>query len=409
MPGFAQFRELLQWAVAARARQVVLEIGDAGTKVRHRIDGVWQPAKRPVAVREKLKRVEKWQESAPITPEATTAMMEAVKTLCLPAKKSGKSSRSGKFNATVDRKQLPGRIALESTPAGKRMVIELEQPDQTFPTLAALGMEDAVAAKVAGALVLQNGLVVVSAPPGEGLTTTFTQVVLATDRLLREFRVEANVGKPQVAYRETILREATGEGRFVRQAGGKGQYGHVVLKVAPGSRGSGLAFSNSAPVTAIPPQFVASVSQGVEGAYQSGALAGYAMVDVAVELTGGSFSETDSSDLAFKIAGSMAFRDASGRAHPVLLEPVMAVEVVVPEEFVGDVIGDLNSRRGEIRNMGVRGIAQVVDAQVPLVKMFGYSTDLRSFTQGRATYSMQFSHFSPVSEGAGQASRAHGG
>ena len=232
---------------------------------------------------------------------------------------------------------------------------------------------------------------------------------IITDRLLREFRVEANVGKPQVAYRETILREATGEGRFVRQAGGKGQYGHVVLKVAPGSRGSGLAFSNSAPVTAIPPQFVASVSQGVEGAYQSGALAGYAMVDVAVELTGGSFSETDSSDLAFKIAGSMAFRDASGRAHPVLLEPVMAVEVVVPEEFVGDVIGDLNSRRGEIRNMGVRGIAQVVDAQVPLVKMFGYSTDLRSFTQGRATYSMQFSHFSPVSEGAGQASRAHGG
>jgi len=196
MPGFAPFRELLQWAVAARARQVVLEIGDAGTKVRHRIDGVWQPAKRPVAVREKLKRVEKWQESAPITPEATTAMMEAVKTLCLPAKKSGKSSRSGKFNATVDRKQLPGRIALESTPAGKRMVIELEQPDQTFPTLAALGMEDAVAAKVAGALVLQNGLVVVSAPPGEGLTTTFTQVVLATDRLLRDLVLIEDAASP---------------------------------------------------------------------------------------------------------------------------------------------------------------------------------------------------------------------
>jgi len=196
MPGFAPFRELLQWAVSARARQVVLEMGETGTKVRQRVDGAWQPSKRPVAVREKMKRVEKWQESAPITPEATTAMMEAVKTLCLPARKSGKSSRSGKFIATVDRKQVPGRLSLESTPAGKRMVIELDQPDPTFPTLAALGMDEAAAGRVARALVLENGLVVVSAPSGEGLTTTFTQVVLATDRLLRDIVLIEDAASP---------------------------------------------------------------------------------------------------------------------------------------------------------------------------------------------------------------------
>lgn len=232
---------------------------------------------------------------------------------------------------------------------------------------------------------------------------------IITDRLLREFRVEANIGKPQVAYRETILGEASGEGRFIRQVGAKGQYGHVVLKVAPGARGTGLAFRNVSSFEEVPQQFVSAVAQGVEGAYQSGALAGYPMVDVAVELVGGSFNESDSTELAYKIAGSMAFREASGRAHPVLLEPVMAVEVVVPEEFVGDVIGDLNSRRGEIRNVGTRSLFQVVEAQVPLVKMFGYSTDLRSSTQGRATYTMQFSHFSPVADGPSQGSRSHGG
>jgi elongation factor G len=224
---------------------------------------------------------------------------------------------------------------------------------------------------------------------------------IITDRLLREFRVEANVGKPQVAYRETIRRESKGEGKFIRQAGGKGQYGHAVLEVAPGARSSGLVFRNECPAESIPSQFIPSVQQGVESAYQGGVLAGYPMVDVEVTLVDGSFQEVDSTELAYKIAGGMAFREACNQADPVLLEPVMAVEVVVPEEFVGDVIGDLNGRRGEIRNMSLRTGFQVVDATVPLSRMFGYSTDLRSQTQGRGTYTMQFSHFAPVSESAG--------
>lgn len=231
---------------------------------------------------------------------------------------------------------------------------------------------------------------------------------IITDRLLREFKVEANVGKPQVAYRETIRREARGEGKFIRQAGGKGQYGHCVLEVVPGARSSGLIFRNRASAEAIPALFIPSVQQGVESAYQGGVLAGYPMVDVQVALVDGSFDEADSTELAYKIAGGMAFRDACNSADPVLLEPVMAVEVVVPEEFVGDVIGDLNGRRGEIRNMSLRTGCQVVDATVPLGRMFGYSTDLRSATQGRGTYTMQFSHFSPVSEPAGDRAGRHG-
>ena len=225
---------------------------------------------------------------------------------------------------------------------------------------------------------------------------------IITDRLLREFRVEANVGKPQVAYRETIRGEARGEGKFIRQLGAKSQYGHCVLESRPGARGSGLHFRNLAAAEAIPGQFITAAQQGIESAYQGGVLAGYPMVDVEVDLLDGSFVDGDSSELAYKIAGSMAFRDACGRANPVLLEPVMAVEVVVPDEFVGDVIGDLNSRRGEIRNMSLRNGAQVVDATVPLARMFGYSTDLRSGTQGRGTYTMQFSHFAPVSDPPGE-------
>ena len=221
---------------------------------------------------------------------------------------------------------------------------------------------------------------------------------IITDRLLREFRVEANVGKPQVAYRETIRNGAEGEGKFARQAGGKGQFGHCILSVSPGDRGSGFEFSNRASSDEVPGPFVSAVQQGSEAAYQGGVLAGYPMVDVRVELKGGSFIDGESTEVGYKVAATLAFREACGKASPVLLEPFMAVEVVVPEEFVGDVIGDLNSRRGEIRNMTLRGHNQVVEARVPLARMFGYSTDLRSATQGRGNYSMQFSHFSPVSD-----------
>lgn len=233
---------------------------------------------------------------------------------------------------------------------------------------------------------------------------------IIADRLLREFKVEANVGKPQVAFRETIRRDAKGEGKFIRQAGGKGQYGHCVVNVRPGGRSTGLTIKNMVATDRLTPGFVAAVQQGIEGAYQGGILSGYPMVDVEVDIVDGSMDEADSTELAYKIAGGMAFRDACNAADPVLLEPVMAVEVVVPDEFVGDVIGDLNSRRGEIRNMSLRNGKQVVDATVPLGRMFGYSTDLRSGTQGRGTYTMQFSHFSPVSEPSGdRAGSRHGG
>ena len=233
---------------------------------------------------------------------------------------------------------------------------------------------------------------------------------IITDRLLRECKVEANVGKPQVAFRETILSQGRGDGRFVRQAGGKGQFGQCIVEVRPGARSTGLVFRNLAPIDRLQPAYANAAQQGIESAYQSGVLSGYPMVDVQVDLIDGTMDEADSTEVAYKIAGSMAFREACNTAEPVLLEPVMAVEVVVPEEFVGDVIGDLNSRRGEIKNMTLRNGRQVVDATVPLGRMFGYSTDLRSGTQGRGTYTMQFSHFSPVSESAAdRAGQRHGG
>jgi elongation factor G len=221
---------------------------------------------------------------------------------------------------------------------------------------------------------------------------------IIVDRLLREFNVAANVGKPQVAYRETISREGTGEGKFVRQTGGRGQYGHCWLRVRPGKRGSGFKFTSATVGGVIPKEFIPAVQAGAEGACQGGVLAGFPMVDVEVELYDGSYHEVDSSEMAFRVAGSMAFKEASRNAGPVLLEPVMNVEVVVPEEFVGDVIGDLNSRRGEIRDMALRTGAQVITAVVPLSSMFGYATVLRSATQGRGTYTMHFAHHSPVPE-----------
>jgi elongation factor G len=217
-----------------------------------------------------------------------------------------------------------------------------------------------------------------------------------TDRLLREFKVDATVGRPQVAYRETV-REAVEKihGRFVRQTGGRGQYGHAVIDLEP-APGEGFDFVNKIRGGSIPSEFIPAVEQGIEEALESGVKAGYPMVDVRVTLTDGSYHDVDSSEMAFKVAGSMAFREAARRAKPVLLEPIMAVEVVTPEEFMGDVIGDLNRRRGRIEGMEPRGNAQVIRAHVPLAEMFGYATDLRSATQGRATYTMQFDKYSEV-------------
>ncbi len=216
------------------------------------------------------------------------------------------------------------------------------------------------------------------------------------DRLLREFKVDANVGRPQVAYRETVRQPVQKvEGRFVRQTGGRGQYGHAVIDLEP-APGEGFDFVNKIKGGKIPTEFIPAVEQGIEEALESGVKAGYPMVDVRVTLTDGSYHDVDSSEMAFKVAGSMAFRDAARRAKPVLLEPIMAVEVVTPEEFMGDVIGDLNRRRGRIEGMEPRGNAQVVRAFVPLAEMFGYATDLRSQTQGRATYTMQFERYDEV-------------
>lgn len=219
---------------------------------------------------------------------------------------------------------------------------------------------------------------------------------IIVDRLMREFKVGANVGKPQVAYRETITGSAEKEGKYIRQTGGRGQYGHVFLRVAPRATGAGFEFVDSVVGGRIPREYIPAVEKGIVEALEGGVLAGYPIVDVQVELFDGSYHEVDSSEMAFKIAGSICFKEACKLAGMVLLEPMMKTEVVVPEEFMGDVIGDLNSRRGKISSMQPRGNMQVVDAVVPLAEMFGYATDVRSQTQGRATYTMQFSHYEKV-------------
>jgi elongation factor G len=219
---------------------------------------------------------------------------------------------------------------------------------------------------------------------------------IIVDRMLREFKVDANVGKPQVAYRETIRRMAEAEGRFVRQSGGHGQFAVVDLRIEPLPKGMGFEFTDETKGGAIPRNFIPAVEDGVREAMETGVLAGYPMVDVRAILVDGKYHEVDSSELAFKIAGSIAFKEAAEKAHPVLLEPVMEVEVVTPQEFMGDVIGDLNSRRGKILEMESRAGAQVIAARVPLASMFGYATRLRSITQGRATYTMQFAVYEPV-------------
>jgi elongation factor G len=217
------------------------------------------------------------------------------------------------------------------------------------------------------------------------------------DRLLREFKVEANVGKPQVAYRETAGKAVTNVNlKFARQSGGRGQYGHVVINLAPREPGAGYEFENKIVGGAVPKEYIPSVDKGIQEALESGVMSGFPTVDIGIQLVDGSYHEVDSSEMAFKIAGSMAVKEALRRSNPVLLEPVMSVEVVTPEEFMGDVMGDLSSRRGHIEGMEPRGRAQIVRAKVPLSEMFGYSTDLRSKTQGRAVYTMTFKAYEQV-------------
>ena len=217
---------------------------------------------------------------------------------------------------------------------------------------------------------------------------------IIVDRLMREFSVDANVGRPQVAYRETIGKAVEKiQGRFVRQTGGRGQYGHVVIHMEPSEPGEGYEFLDRIVGGKIPKEYIPSVDLGIQEAMEAGVLAGYPVVDIRVELVDGSYHDVDSSEMAFKIAGSMAFKEAMQRAKPKLLEPVMSVEVVTPEEYLGDVMGDLNSRRGRVEGLEPRGNAQAVRARVPLATMFGYATDLRSTTQGRATFTMQFDRY----------------
>jgi elongation factor G len=233
---------------------------------------------------------------------------------------------------------------------------------------------------------------------------------IIVDRLRREFGVGANIGRPQVAYRETIREASAGvHGRFVRQTGGRGQYGHVVINVEPTDPGVGFLFEDKITGGAIPREYIGSVEQGIKQALETGILAGYPVIDVKVELVDGSYHDVDSNEMAFKIAGSMAVKDGVKKSKPVLLEPVMDVEVVTPSDYMGDIIGDLSSRRGRVGGMTDRGDAQVIGASVPLGEMFGYSTTLRSLSQGRAVYTMQFSHYEEVPQSKATEILAAGG
>ena len=222
------------------------------------------------------------------------------------------------------------------------------------------------------------------------------QLEILVDRMKREFKVDANVGQPQVAYRETIKSNAQGEGKYIRQTGGRGQYGHCLIRIAPKDRGTGFEFKNEVRGGNIPAEFIPAIGKGVKEATENGILAGYPLVDLEVTVYDGSFHEVDSSEMAFKIAGSIALQDAVKRANPILIEPIMKVEVTTPEEFMGDVIGDLSSKRAQIQETKTRGKARIVNALVPLAEMGKYATILRSMTQGRASYYMEASHYEEV-------------
>ena len=267
------------------------------------------------------------------------------------------------------------RVAIEpKTKAGQeKMAIALQKLAEEDPTFKTYTDEETGQTIIAGMGELHLEIIV--------------------DRLLREFKVEANVGKPQVSYKETVKKSATVDTRYVRQTGGKGQFAHVKLMIEPNESGKGYEFVNKVTGGAIPKEFIPCVDQGIQGAMLSGTLAGYQVVDVKATLLDGSYHEVDSSELAFKICGSMAFKEASQKASPTLLEPIMKVVVTTPEEYMGDVMGDINSRRGQINGSDIRNGAAIIECSVPLSTMFGYATDLRSKTQGRATYSMEPSHF----------------
>ena len=219
---------------------------------------------------------------------------------------------------------------------------------------------------------------------------------IIADRLKREFKVECQVGKPQVAYKETIKKAVKSVGLFKRQSGGRGQYGHAVIELEPLEPGTGFVFESKIVGGVVPKEYIGPIEAGIKEAMQNGILAGYEMVDIKATLVDGSYHEVDSSEMAFKIAGSMAFKEGAAKANPVLLEPIMKIEVTIPDEYMGDVMGDLNSRRGRIEGMEARGNAQVINGFVPLSEMFGYATDLRSKTQGRGLYTMQSDHFEEV-------------
>ncbi len=267
------------------------------------------------------------------------------------------------------------RVAIEpKTKAGQeKMAIALQKLAEEDPTFKTYTDEESGQTIIAGMGELHLEIIV--------------------DRLLREFKVEANVGKPQVSYKETITREATVDTRYVRQTGGKGQFAHCKITVEPNESGKGYEFINKITGGAIPKEYIPCVDQGIQGAMQSGVLAGYQVVDVKVTLIDGSYHEVDSSEMAFKICGSMAFKEACEKAGPTLLEPIMKVVVTAPDDYMGDVMGDINARRGQIIGSDIRNGAAVIEANVPLASMFGYATDLRSKTQGRATYSMEPSHY----------------
>jgi elongation factor G len=225
---------------------------------------------------------------------------------------------------------------------------------------------------------------------------------IIVDRMRREFSVEANVGKPQVAYRETVRKQVEQEGKFVRQSGGRGQYGHVYLRIEPLESGAGYEFENAVVGGVVPKEYIGAVDKGVREQMMNGVIAGYPVVDCKVTLYDGSYHDVDSSEIAFKIAGSMAFRDGARKAKPVLLEPMMKVEVVTPEDYMGDVNGDLNRRRGVLQGLEDAPAGKIVRAEVPLAEMFGYATQLRSMSQGRATYTMEFAHYAEVPAGVAE-------
>jgi elongation factor G len=223
---------------------------------------------------------------------------------------------------------------------------------------------------------------------------------IIVDRMKREFKVEANIGQPQVAYRETIRTTAEAEGKYIRQSGGRGQYGHCWLRIEPQEAGKGFEFVDEIKGGVIPQEYIAPIGKGAKEALENGVIAGYPLIDVKVTVYDGSFHDVDSSEAAFKIAGSMAVKEAVRRANPIILEPIMKVNVITPEQFMGDVVGDINSKRGIIKEMSDRGEGnarvKVIDAEVPLASMFGYATQLRSMSQGRANYAMEFSHYNEV-------------